>query len=256
MQRGWQQVALKVKTKLPFLKTMGKRYKLVPLLDQHIGKGDFEWEFKYEPKQHDDAWHPSSDCTPSVYELWLQAQGKLPERSFTAQSYKNFMVGHFWHQYLQHILVEIGCCDKGDLERRGTKAWGTVDPLVNPVKPYHWVTGSADAAPCRLPDRDYLLDFKTMNARAFAQESPPGWAADKWECQVNIYMDFFDLRKALIVGINKDTPHDFKEFEYHYNEELVKVCYAKWKLVSQCLDEGIAVPEGEDIPLPLKGVVT
>jgi hypothetical protein len=48
---------------------------------------------------------------------------------------------------------------------------------------------------------------------------------------MNIYMDFFDYDRALILAINKDTPHDFKEFEFRRNQPLIDVIYDKWKFV-------------------------
>lgn len=268
------------KTKL--VRNLAVKYKLVPHLDKAIGEGDFVWEYKYEPKATDDAWHPSGHCTPTPLELYQIATGTAEERPISPGLWKTFQVGHFWHQYLQwFIQKELGFSPRGAIERRGHKYWG--DPRVmtdnevieqfktqkGPIEswhpkndderwvipsPFHWATGSADVAPCEIPGHGpYLIDFKSMGAHDFKRNDAPQWAVDKWECQVNIYMDWFGLDKALIIGILKDSPHDFKEFEFELNQPLVDAIYSKWKLVSACLDENLVPPEEEDIYLPLKG---
>ena len=68
-------------------------------------------------------------------------------------------------------------------------------------------------------------------------------------------MNFFDMERALIVKIDKDSPHPFSEIEFHRNEPLVEAIYFKWKLVSECLDEGLAPPKDEEITLPFRGPV-
>lgn len=233
--------------------SLAKQDRLVPHLDKVIGQGDFVWSFDYEPKKEDDAWHPSGDCTPSLAELYAKASGTLIERPITTSLYKTFMVGHFWHQYIQYLLSEkLEFCDKNAIERRGCKVW---DDCATP-SPFWWVTGSADVAPVTLPVHgDYLLDIKTMNAHDFNSPNIPAWTKDKWECQVNIYMDFFDLDRAIILGVMKDSPHTFKEFEFNRNQALIDAIYFKWKLVGVCLDQNIEPPLNENVDLPLQGPI-
>lgn len=226
---------------------LAKGDKLVPHLDKVIGKDDFEWTFDYHPKGVDDAWHPSTDCTPSTRDLYLKATGRGKDDQIPTSLRKTFLVGHFWHQYIQHVLVELlGYADEDHIERTGERIWGD--------GPYRWVTGSADVAPLVLPGgEEYLLDIKTMNAHNFRGQNAPAWAVDKWECQLNIYMDFFDLEKAIILGVEKDSPHDFREFEFRRNDDLIDALYAKWKLVGRCIDAEVEPPADVDDDLPLQG---
>lgn len=221
--------------------------KLAPHLDRVIGEGDFEWTYTYSPKIGDDGWHPSGDCTPSLRDLYLKAKGELAERPISTSLYKTFQVGHFFHAYVQHLVVEkLQFCDWDAIERTGTKKWND--------DPYGYATGSGDIAPITLPTHgELLVDMKTMNAHDFRGHSLPAWTKDKWECQVNIYMDFFDLDRAIILGIMKDSPHDFKEFFFPKNQELVDAIYKKWELVSECLANNIEPPADEEVYLPLKG---
>lgn len=248
--------------------------KLGFLLDKEIGKGDFIWRFDYKPKLEDNAWHPSGHCTPSLLELYNYASNapiveewprgtypaKITQKPIEPTLGKIFQVGHFWHQYLQEICIRSGMCDRENVERNGLWGWGdhTLDNDGQPqsYRPYHWVTGSADICPLEIPGNGkYLIDFKTMGSHVYRAIKPNALTVAKWECQLNTYMSFFDIEKALIVGINKDSPHDFKEFEFHRNQKLIDALYLKWRLVAECLDEGVAPPEDEIIDLPLQGPI-
>ncbi len=256
--------------KLPasaFTKDLVKRTKLV----QHYERAWTGWDgpltFTYESKETDDAFHPSGDCTPTSEALYLKIlakqAGEDPDPIGTTLR-KTFLVGHFWHQVYQDLTVkELGFAKPEHVERMKISvwgedtSWGPTPSVKGPTPlPYHWARGSADIAPCAVPGHgDYLVDFKTMNSRDFGRQGAPAWAVDKWECQLNIYMDWFDLKKALIVGINKDSPHDLKEFEFYYNEPLVEVIYDKWKYVSECIVNGERPVGDDDPPLPLMGPV-
>jgi hypothetical protein len=71
---------------------------------------------------------------------------------------------------------------------------------------------------------------------------------------MNVYMDFFDYDRALIVAVNKDTPHDFKEFEFRRNQPLIDVIYDKWKFVAECLQDEDRPDADDDLgfELPLE----
>lgn len=263
-------------------KNLVKRTKLVQHLDRAFASFDGPLEFTYTDKESDDAWHPSGDCTPDVVELWNKAVAKLDGENHDpigGPLRKTFLVGHFWHAVLQHLLVEeLEFCGWDHIERQGTKCWGydsntlmhpshpmyprrtqaVSRPQLQPL-PFHWARGMADVAPCSVPSYgDCLVDFKTMNGRSFQALADknvyPSWI-DKWECQFNIYMDWFDLEKSLMVGINKDSPHGFTELEFIRNQPLIDAIYEKWEFVSQCLDDNDPPHIDEDIPLPLQGPV-
>lgn len=233
--------------KLPSSFRTAHRFKLVPLIERAIAQGDFEWTFDYSPKRGDDGWHPSGHCTPSLQELYRHARGELKDE-IRPSLYKTFMVGHFWHQYLQTLMVENGLAEPDAIERSGESRWG--------LGPFQYATGSGDIAPAVLPHHgEYLVDIKTMNGHDFRGYSMPEWTKDKWECQVNIYMDFFDLERALILGVQKDSPHDLREFEFRRNQPLIDAIYLKWRIVSECLESEVLPPADEEVQLPLNGAV-
>lgn len=246
------------------VRSLGQKMILAPHIDLAIGEAEWEWDAHFHPKHGDSAWHPSGDCTPSLRDLYLKATGQAAERPIGPPLRKIFAIGHFYHQWYQYIVEhQLGFAGPEDIERRGMKGWGTqLDLIVDngnrksvQHRPYHWATGSADIAPCKIPGQgEYVIDFKTMNPRMFATGPSPDYAA-KWECQGNVYMDFFDMDRVLFVGIDKATG-DMREWTYHRNQPLIDAIYTKWKIVSECITEGIEPPEDEDIALPLQGPVT
>lgn len=225
------------------------KFKLVPHLERAIKDFDEEWTFTYEPRKKDLGWHPSGDCIPPPSALYASAIARLHDEPHTDKINKKYgMVGHFWHQYLQHILVtRTDLAEPYAIERRAIRTWpnGSSPLYQNRIEvvndkiveaPFHYATGAADVAPCVIPKYgEYVVDFKTMSSQIYRQVTLPEFFATKYECQINIYMDFFGLEKGLIVAVNKDTPHDMKEFEYRRNDELVAAIYDKWKFVSESI---------------------
>lgn len=240
-------------TKHNMARKLVTKTKLAVHIDRAIeSNDDFEWTYKYEPKKGDDAWHPSGDCTPSPRELFDKAIGAKESQPISGGLRKTFQVGHFWHGYLQHVVVEIlGYADWDSIERSGERVWNKDG---DKPKAYNWCRGSADIAPVKIPHHgEFLVDFKTMGSFDFKKTALPEWSAAKYECQMNIYMDFFDLDQAIIVAINKDSPHELKEFIFDRNQPLIDTIYNKWQYVSECLESGNIPDESESWELPIRG---
>jgi hypothetical protein len=250
-------MAIKLK-KDAFVKNLIKGHKLAPHIDAAIGQGEFKWSATFEPKHGDDAWHPSGDCVPSPAALYERAVSTSTSTKPSISLLKTFTVGHFWHHYIQHIVVErLGFANWLEVENTHERIWGSEgtddDGHVIP-KPFQWARGSADIAPCHIPIHgDYLVDIKTMGSHDFKQNGLPSWCAPKYECQMNIYMDWFDLEKCLVLCVSKDSPHDLKEFEFDRNQPLIDAIYSKWKLVGDCVEIGLEPPLDYEVPLPLVG---
>lgn len=229
-----------------FVRNLVKGHKLVPHLDNALGKGEFNWEAKFESKQADDAFHPSGDCVPTAHQLYTKATA-YADTTVSASMLKTYTVGHFWHAYIQHIVVEkLHFANWQGIERQKVKRWA--------AGPYGSMRGAADIAPCSIPVHgDYLVDIKTMGGHDYRQNGLPKWCAPKYECQVNVYMDWFDLEKCIILCVSKDSPHDFKEFLFERNQPLIDAIYAKWQLVKDCYDASIEPDPSYDPNLPLLG---
>jgi hypothetical protein len=241
-----------------FRKDLSPKYKLAPKLDKAIADFDEEWTFHYEPKQHDLFWHPSGHCVPKPSVLYDLAHDRLnnghDDLEFKRKMSKFGPVGHFWHQFLQHIMVRYEMVEPSAIERPGWVNLAGEGRDLDKMAPFWAGIGSADVAPWTFRDADYIVDFKTMGSRNFQAITLPEDFRAKYECQMNIYMDFFGYDRALILGVNKDTPHDFKEFEFRRNQPLIDVIYNKWKFVAGCLQDGER-PDADDdgaFELPLE----
>lgn len=225
---------------------------LAPFLDRAFQNFDEAWEFKYETKKSDDAWHPSGDCLPVVTELYTKAIGEAEPWTPSGSLNKQFQVGHFWHQLLQYIVVEkleFGVT-WDDIEREGRFGWGPYEPdaeegIPHWWSPYHWIHGSSDICPLDTGKWKGLVDFKTMKPSDFRQAAMPAWCADKYLCQMNIYMHLFEQDKALIVGINKEDG-SFREYEYTRDQDLIDNIIEKWQYVSSLVDAGEQPTEEDD----------
>jgi len=232
---------------------LASKTKLAVHIDKVIEEvGDFAWSYSYEPKTGDNAWHPSGDCTLTPRELFDKAIGAKEKESIGGGLRKTFQVGHFWHAYLQHVVVEhLGFADWDAIERGGQRVWTEEN---GEPKAYNWCRGSADIAPVKIPRHgEFLVDFKTMGSFDFKRMQLPDWSAAKYEAQMNIYMDFFDLEQAIIVGINKDSPHELKEFIFNRNQPLIDTIYNKWQYVSECLEDGTIPDPSQEWELPIRG---
>jgi len=272
------------KTNRTLAQALEFNYRVAPAIDDFLEENpEYEWTADFKPKILDDAWHPSGDCTPSVYELWLKASGQNVRKPNTLSQKKTFQLGHYFHQWIQDILLRIDFAEYDAIERRGGTFWGEtlfVEPPWHDGSPielpeaawnlfpevpgqwrvfhkpaaWHWATGSADVAPCKLVDGSHvLLDIKSISSVDAKSNTPPARYVDKWECQACIYLDWFDLDEAIFLGVSKESPHNFREWSFKANPPLVDAIYEKWRLVSMCLDEGEEVPEDFDIELPLLG---
>lgn len=227
-------------------KLLKKNHKLVPYLEELIKKDEtFEgFNFSYEAKKSDDAFHPSGDCTSTVAELAAKILGTGEVKDWSGMA-KTFMVGHFWHHYLQWALEKGELASWEEIEVNHKVYWGD--------RPYEWATGSADVAPCHIPEEgEYVVDFKTMSGHQYKGNGVPDWAAVKYEAQICVYMDWFEIDRGLIIAVQKDSPHAMKEFEYEANPDLVSAIYTKWELAGQVAYEGLEVPEEDEILLDLE----
>lgn len=213
---------------------LSRKEKLTPHLDKALKTFDEPWGFEYKVKEHDDAWHPSGSCTPTAEELFTIANNHLDAVEEAGEGdveilpevvspslRKSFLVGHYWHQLLQYVIVEkLEFCGWDSIERVGKRAWvknefatATIGEHGLTAKDWHpapfgWATGSGDLVPLTLPSGwEGVVDIKTMRSSGFKATAVP--FADKYECQINIYMDFFEQDHGMILAVNKDSPHDF-----------------------------------------------
>ena len=221
-----------------FSKHLTRNEILVPYLNNYFATANWpdNWQFTVHPnKEKDDAFHPSS-ALMCLKALWFKMEGyEFPEELKDFGQQKNFLFGHFYHTTLQWIMVEgLGFATWDDIEKEFDFHLET--PKGNPYR----VRGFVDIAKCVIPNTDpFLVDIKTMNARIYAQSPTPDFWVEKFEAQVRMYLDFTGLDKAVVLLVEKDSPHRFKELVIERDDLFVDQIVEGWESVVDARAEGI-----------------
>lgn len=230
-----------------FIKDMAKKELLVPHLDRWFNAGKFPDEIAFRirlNKEKDDAFHPSSDASLCAQQLFAKRMGHTYGRPFTGSSFKAFMVGHYWHEVIQYILVdELGFVKPEDVEKeKRVLRWGSVtmtgtDHVEAGFDAYRWwARGYIDIAHCNIPGRgDYLIDIKTMRAMEFAKARPSLW--NKYYAQLQMYLDWENMETAIVLCVEKDSPHKFKEILVKRDPAFAEKVYKRWDLVIEAVKD-------------------
>lgn len=217
-----------VKFSSKFAKQMGRKEILVPHLNNWFANGKFPDTIPFEVhpnKEKDDAFHPSSALAcPQV--LLAIRHDLMPHEKHDANSQKTFMIGHMYHGLVQWIIVNgLGFATEADIEKEHD-----IHLTTEAGNPYR-VRGFIDVARCVIPGRGtYLVDVKTMHSRMFAVDGL-GSLTDKYEAQVKLYLAFEELEDAIILQVQKDGPHQFKEYMVQSDPDFVDGIIAKWENV-------------------------
>ena len=220
-----------------FARHFQKNEILVPHLNNWFANAEFDDEIPFDivihpNKEHDDAFHPSS-ATKCSRVLFADFRGDLPHEKPAADSQKIFMFGHFSHAIIQKIVVELGFTSWEEIEKEYDFHFTT--EAGNPYR----VRGFIDIARCTVPNRGtYLVDIKTMNARIYAQQTLPESTMEKYEAQVKLYLEFEDLDEAIILAVEKDTPHRFREIIVKRDTDFVDETVERWEDVVDALAQG------------------
>lgn len=224
-----------IKLSSNFAKHYARNEILVPHLNNWFANAKFDDTISFDihpNKEHDDAFHPSS-ALKCARHLFADFREDLPREKPAADSQKIFMFGHFSHSIIQKIVVELGFCDDAEIEKEYDFRFTTA--VGNPYR----VRGFIDIARCVVPNRGtYLVDIKTMNARIYAQTDLPLTTMEKYEAQVKLYLEFEELDEAIILCVEKDSPHRFKEIIVKRDPDFVAGIIERWEGVTDALVTG------------------
>lgn len=250
-----------------FIKARPNRPVLIPHIERFFQRSEFPNDLNLQIRMNkptDTAFHPSSkeNTTACVCEIYEHRKtmpieylvSPRPRGSQDSESIKNFLVGHMWHELMQWVCVEgLGFADWSSVEkphavRSDGAEFDQGDPdacaeVTDLMKNGGWWgKGSIDVARCEIPDRGtYLIDFKTSGSFPFKSAQEP---YDSYIAQLQIYMDWEDVDRGIILYINKDSGHDLKEFVIERDPSIAEEIYRKWDVVSQAIVDGIP-PECE-----------
>lgn len=226
------------------LKGLGTGGVLTPYLDDYLGAGRFpdEWHITIPNFKYDDGlFHPSGATYTDPRTLYFDRQDvrkmiaagidqKLqPPRQISAQLRRTFDWGHMAHGYYGAILMEMGFVIEANVERKvhGFDGLGS---------------GTADLVDVEVPGKGkWLVDMKTMNSRDF-RAGPRVELLQKWQAQVNCYAAWVGADQAMILAIEKDSPHGLKEIPILTDDNLLDEIYERWVYVEECLQADIPPP--------------
>lgn len=112
-----------------------------------------------------------------------------------------FEAGEWLHRYIYNVLYQSKI--------------GAITEI--PIPANEIISGRTDAIVC-LGGENYILDIKTINGFQFKKLQG---AKPEHQFQVQLYMHFFNIKKAILLYIDKDK-QELKEFIVDYDGQLVK----------------------------------
>lgn len=136
-------------------------------------------------------------CQRQIFFKFKQA----PKEKKDPRIMRIFEAGEWLHRYVYNILYQSKI--------------GAITEV--PMPQNEMISGRTDAIIC-LDGENYILDIKTINGMQFRGLKQ---AKDEHQFQVQLYMHFFDVKKAILLYIDKDK-QELKEFVINYDEDLVK----------------------------------
>lgn len=245
-----------------FVKARPNRRILAPHFDRYWAAAKFPNEIPFTinmNKPPDTGMHPSSkgdtlSCAREIYDIrsrskykgYWQGGPEHVKRTDDHSSQKNFAVGHMYHELHQFIMVEgLGFCDWKHIEdRHKVLSDGSEWSEENAIKVVGdgnwkggwWGTGALDVSCCEVPkEGSFVVDFKTCGSRPFKMKTEPdaGYVA-----QMKLYLDWAHMERGIILYINKDSGHDYREFTVEADPAFAERVYETWDLAFEGLASG------------------
>lgn len=215
---------------------------LTPHIESYQSHGKFPpvWNIEIvNYKEKDQFFHPSGDCFTPPQQLWREKMGLASKPPISSALRRTFDCGHMWHGYLQSMLVDMQFVLPENVERQHMHFGSDFT-----------AKGTIDLLDVEIPGQGtWLVDIKTMNKPEFLAGAS-SFTFKKWEAQVNCYMDWMDVDKAMILAICKDSPHGMREYKIERKPALIDEIYQRWGYVQHHLDLMELPPATDYEPAP------
>lgn len=202
---------------------------LTPILEQALlSKGEHVWPSEYaikiynKERKWDGRFHPSSHADAPELQLFYEFNPKYAVRRDppTVDLIMTFQVGSAFHSLIQSMLIHMELTTEDEVEV----------PFVNEE---HNVSGTVDVRKIYLPNgKIYPLEIKSSG---FLPKEP----SDKYIRQFQVYMDIGceePQEEGLMLYIEKNHPHRFKEFLIRRDETILNDIYGKWNRVLEAIE--------------------
>lgn len=237
-----------------FLKALGRKEIITPHLDRWFDRmkpkvGDISLPISLV-KEEDTYFHPSSHTTGCARTIFKAFDPHFAEengrRSFNNKVMAN---GHLWHALLEHVIVnELEFADSFEVPlwaARSANAESSVRVYQEDPKSMNgnlWVAKGTLDIPYVCPPgspQEYVVDIKTMNPESFGLERPPEYLWQKYVAQMQLYLDWTDTDRGILLCVKAANPFDFKEIVIERDHDHASYIYLKWDKVATALALGI-----------------
>lgn len=203
---------------------------LSPHIDIFLAdNNDFAPTIKVGGEKIDDGhFHPSSHALMDEDSL-LDNRLEFSHESISAALKKTFDCGHMWHGYIQAALIEMGFVKPENVEKHSL--WD----LPNGPS-YPKISGTVDLLDVEIPGRGtWLVDIKSAGAGTFNSIENTDLFL-KYRAQVNLYGYLSDRENMLILVVQKDSPHNFREIQIQRDTDLLTEIFLRWNNVAERID--------------------
>lgn len=127
---------------------------------------------------------------------------KAPAQEIEPERLRVFEHGDFIHQMVMRPLFSLGLVRATEIS----------------IPPQKIISGRADAV-LSINGEPYILDIKGISGKLNFQKMEKPMPEHIW--QVQLYLHFFNVKKGILLYVNKDT-QELKEFVFEYDKEQVK----------------------------------
>jgi len=150
-----------------------------------------------------------------------------PRQAVEPRLMRIFEHGEHIHRHIFNILyrLRIGCTTE------------------IPIPSQEIVSGRADAILC-VNNENYVLDIKSINSMLFRKLET---AKEENIYQVQLYMHFFGIKKAILLYVDKDQ-QNMKEFYIDYDEALCKGLMDKFYALKSDIEADVIPAKLTDYP--------
>lgn len=193
------------------------------------------------------------DIATKIYEHYEKSNGPDAWREHLGASEighpcnRKIWYGFHWSQRPQHMGRLLRLFKRGhneeqsfvdDLRAIGAEVYDTDPRTGKQIQVAAWYGhfgGSLDGVARHLPhrgDKWHLLEFKTHSSKSFNKLKTQGVEKSKYQhyCQMQIYMGFERLERALYCAVNKDTDDLYFEV-IAFNESTFKALCDKAEMI-------------------------
>jgi len=203
---------------------------LIPHLERALVSSGNTWPEEYAIKIHnkerhwDGFFHPSSHITPAEMQLFYVFHPKYQTHkdSLSVDTIMTFQVGSAYHALVQSMLIHLEFTTPEECE-------------VHFFSDVRHCSGTMDIRKLTLLNGD-TLPVEIKSAAFFGKDTTP---PPQYIQQLQVYMDLGceePQEQGLLLFLQKQHPHKFREILIQRDEKMLNDIYAKWNRVLEAIE--------------------